>query len=47
MTNQTALVLAVLIVAGIVVDYVYFDLSYALFLSRKFLELMDWVAFWR
>lgn len=47
MTNQTALVLAVLIVAGIVVDYVYFDFSYALFLSRKFLELMDWIAFWR
>ncbi len=47
MTNQIALFLALLILACLGVDYFLFDLSYSLFLSRKFLEFTEWIAFWR
>ncbi len=47
MTNTIALILALLILGGIAVDVTFNDTDNLLFLSRKFFELLDWVAFWR
>lgn len=46
MTNRLALVLALLVVAGLVID-LYLGLGGALFLARRFVDLLHWVAFWR
>lgn len=47
MTNQIALILCLCIVGLIAVDVVLFDTGNLLFLSRKFLEFTEWLAFWR
>ena len=47
MTNQIAIALGVMILAGLGVDAVYFDWTNSLFVARKFLELLEWLAFWR
>lgn len=47
MTNTIAIVLAGLVVGGLVVDIVFFGGETLLFLGRKFLDLLTWVAFWR
>ena len=47
MTNRIALWLGVLIVAAFLMDRFAFDGSGALFLARKFVDLLHWVAFWR
>lgn len=47
MTNQIALFLGVLILIGLGVDAVYFDWSGTIFLARKLIDLIEWLAFWR
>ena len=47
MTNIIALVLGLLIVAGIAADYLYFGTEHGLFLAKKFTDLIEWLAFWR
>lgn len=47
MTNRIALWLGAILIAGILVDVVFFDAENLLFLSKKMLDLIDWVAFWR
>lgn len=47
MTNQIALFLCLFIVGLIAADVVFFDSTNLLFLSRKFLEFTEWLAFWR
>ena len=47
MTNSIAVWLALLIAAFFAVDYVQFDWAMTVFLLRKFLDLLAWVAFWR
>lgn len=47
MTNPIALALAILIVGGIVVDVAFYGTDHLLFLSRKFAEFLEWIAFWR
>lgn len=47
MTNTIALILGLLILCGIAVDVLMFGNEHLLFLSRKFFDLLDWVAFWR
>lgn len=47
MSNRTAFILAIIIVAAIVLD-VTLNASLALtFLLRKLVDLIDYVAFWR
>ena len=46
-TNAVAIGLALLIGASLVVDQVLFDGETTLFLGRKFLDLLTWLAFWR
>ena len=47
MTNRIAIILGALILAAILVDAVIFGAGNLLFLSRKLLEFLDWIAFWR
>lgn len=47
MNNTLSILLAALILGLLAVDYLLFDWAYAIFLSRKFLDLVTWVAFWR
>jgi|GEM_PF-322524 len=46
LTNTIALWLGLLILAGITGDLVLNDGVALQFLARKFLDLIDWVAFW-
>ncbi|WP_300513643.1 hypothetical protein [Aliiroseovarius sp.] len=47
MTNQIALVLALIVLAFFGADYLLMDGAMSLFLARKLLELTEWLAFWR
>ncbi|MEL7114891.1 MAG: hypothetical protein AAGP08_04750 [Pseudomonadota bacterium] len=47
MTNTLAILFAAVILAAVAADVFYYDGAYLLFLGRKFLDLLTWVAFWR
>ncbi|HEY9020767.1 MAG: hypothetical protein QUV10_15395 [Paracoccaceae bacterium] len=47
MTNQIAIGLGLLIVAGLGLDAVLYDGANLLFLLRKLADLIEWLAFWR
>ncbi len=47
MTNQLAIVLGLVIVSGLALDAYSFDWANTLFLARKLMELIEWMAFWR
>ncbi len=47
MTNTIALILGFLLIALFAVDYVVFDWANTLFLLRKLVALIEWLAFWR
>jgi hypothetical protein len=47
MTNTIAVLLGLFLVALLGFDYLQYDGANALFLSRKFVELIEWMAFWR
>ena len=47
MTNQIAIGLGLLIVAGLGLDALLYGSDGILFLFRKLAELIEWLAFWR
>lgn len=47
MTNQIAIGLGLLIIAGLGLDAFVYDGTSLLFLMRKLAELIEWLAFWR
>ncbi|MFP7570463.1 hypothetical protein [Marivita sp. S2033] len=47
MTNSIAIGLGILILAGIGADLVLTGGEGLLFLARKGLDLLEWIAFWR
>lgn len=47
MSNKVALFLVVLILGGLLLDYLANDLQASLFLARKWYNLIEWMAFWR
>lgn len=47
MTNKIAIWLGLILIVGLVADLILEGGSNLLFLSKKFFELLDWVAFWR
>ena len=47
MTNKIALFLGALVLCGLVIDLLLYDMAGTLFLARKFIELIEWVKFWR
>ncbi|MBQ0803690.1 MULTISPECIES: hypothetical protein [unclassified Sulfitobacter] len=47
MNTPITLVLAALLTIGLVVDTFYFGTEHLIFLTKKFMDLIEWVAFWR
>lgn len=47
MTNRLAILLGIFLIIVVVVDVVLYGTDHLLFLSKKFLELIEWIAFWR
>ncbi|MGX9354401.1 hypothetical protein ACS3SW_04335 [Roseobacteraceae bacterium S113] len=47
MTNQLAIWLGVCVVGALVLDLVFFGTDHILFLAKKGMELIEWMAFWR
>ena len=47
MTNRLALILAVILIGAVAADVMRYDSENLLFLSKKMLELIEWMAFWR
>ena len=47
MTNQIALGLGALILLFFGVDYLVYQWDLTVFLGRKLVELIEWMAFWR
>ncbi|MCK8464814.1 hypothetical protein [Aliiroseovarius sp. S1339] len=47
MTNQIALILGILILVLIGGDLLLADGTNLVFLSKKFLDFTEWMAFWR
>lgn len=47
MTNQIALVLAILIVGAFAADQIWLDGNLPVFLFRQLGRLTEWMAFWR
>jgi len=47
MTDRIAIVLGIVLVLAILADVFWLGGDTLLFLSRKMLELIEWMAFWR
>lgn len=47
MTNTIALAMGLILLVALGVDYALFGSEHLLFLAKKFVVLLDWVAFWR
>lgn len=47
MTNRIALVLALLILAALAIDLLIYGDAHLIFLGKKFLQFLEWIAFWR
>lgn len=47
MTNGLALVLGLLIVSALAADLLLNDGTAVFFLLRKFVDMVEWLAFWR
>lgn len=47
MTNAIAFWLGLFIVIALGVDYYFFGTEHFLFLAKKLMEFMEWIAFWR
>lgn len=47
MTNRLALILGLLLVLAVGLDVALVGDAHLIFLAKKFMELLNWVAFWR
>lgn len=47
MTNRIFLGLLVLVVLALILDFAVTGGASLLFLARRFVDLVDWIAFWR
>ncbi|GLO74292.1 hypothetical protein MACH18_13720 [Phaeobacter italicus] len=47
MTNTIAVVLGGFLIVAIAIDIALFGDVHMIFLGKRMLELIDWIAFWR
>ncbi len=47
MTNRIAIILGLMVVAALAFDTVYYDNAGILFLGRKLVVYIEYLAFWR
>ena len=47
MTNPIAVFLGLLVFGGLAADWYFYDGASTLFLGRKCVDMIEWMAFWR
>lgn len=47
MTNQIAIAIGLVAAGLLTLDALVFDWANALFLAKKFADMIEWMAFWR
>ena len=47
MTNGLAIGIGICVIAALVLDYVFFAGSGSLFMAKKGMDFLEWIAFWR
>jgi hypothetical protein len=47
MTNRSAFILALILIAAITVDVMIYGSEHIVFLGKKLADLLEWMAFWR
>ena len=47
MTNRIALILGLMIGLALILDVALVGDRHVIFLAKKFMDLLNWVAFWR
>lgn len=47
MTNPIALVLSLIVVAAILADVIFNGSQFTIYAGRVFLDVIQWIAFWR
>ena len=47
MTNRLALILGAIVLSALIIDMMFFGMDHLIFLSKKLMELIEWIAFWR
>ena len=47
MTNRIAIVFGALILIAVILDVLIYGNEHVIFLGKKMLEFIDWIAFWR
>lgn len=47
MTNSVAAALAAMIILGLILDRIFWQGAGELFLAIKFIDMVDWLEFWR
>ena len=47
MTNSIAIGLGVMILSALALDFYLYGWDHLIFLAKKGLELIEWLAFWR
>ncbi|MEM6306240.1 MAG: hypothetical protein AAF744_16100 [Pseudomonadota bacterium] len=47
MTNRIALFLGFFLILAVAADVMLFGTEHLIFLGKKLLELIEWLAFWR
>ncbi len=47
MTNTLAVILGLLILAGLTADLAWFGSEHLVFIAKKLSALIEWMAFWR
>lgn len=47
MTNLLAIILGLLVIGAIATDVMLYGTEHLIYLGKKMLELIEWMAFWR
>ena len=47
MTNKIAIWLGLLIVGALTADVMFYGTEHLIFLGKRMMELIEWMAFWR
>ncbi|MBN2906487.1 MAG: hypothetical protein JXJ18_07255 [Rhodobacteraceae bacterium] len=47
MTNAVTVAFVGMILTALLADYIFNDMTASLFLARKFIDLSEYIAFWR
>lgn len=46
MTNRIAIVLGLILLGAATLDFFFFGFEHLVFLGKKLIDLIDWMAFW-